>query len=147
MKQLNRTQSIIMLIGAILMVAGAGLYVFGAETGHKVAPCVFTPGTLMFAAMQAAQRYDGNDITLRRLRRIMLTGGAFFIISAVLMAENAYHVVFPYFLKAGIDGYNAYLRYIHNNWVVSLLVAAVLQLYSTMRISSELEKRKPGTNA
>ena len=102
MKQLNRTQSIIMLIGAILMVAGAGLYVFGAETGHKVAPCVFAPGTLMFAAMQAAQRYDGNDITLRRLRRIMLTGGAFFIISAVLMAENAYHVVFPYFLKAGI---------------------------------------------
>lgn len=147
MKQLNKTQSIIMLVGAILMVAGAGLYVLGAETGHKAAPCVFVPGTLMFVAMQTEQRYDGNDITLRRLRRIMLTGGAFFIISAVLMAENAYQVVYPYFLKAGINGYNAYLRYIHNNWVVSLLVAAVLQLYSTMRISSELKKHKPASNA
>ena len=32
MKQLNRIQSIMMLIGACLMVAGAGLYVLGGET-------------------------------------------------------------------------------------------------------------------
>ena len=38
-----------MLIGACLMVVGAALYVFGEQT---VAPCIFTPGTLMFAAMQ-----------------------------------------------------------------------------------------------
>ncbi len=136
-----------MLLGALLMVAGAVLYVFGAEKGHAIAPCVFAPGTLMFVAMQYMQRYDGTDVTLRRLRRIMMTGGAFFVVSALLMAENAYHVVFPYFIRAGIDGYNAYLRYIHNNWVVTLLVAAVLQLYSTMRISSELGRQKPGGDA
>lgn len=127
-----------MLIGAVLMVVGAGLYVFGE---HTVAPCAFLPGTLLFAAMQIAQRYEGTDITLRRLRRIMLTGTAFFIISAVLMLENSYHIVYPLFLKSGIDGYNAYLKYIHNNWVVTLLVAAILQLYSTHRISSELQKK------
>ena len=127
-----------MLIGAVLMVVGAGLYVFGE---HIVAPCAFLPGTLFFAAMQIAQRYEGTDITLRRLRRIMLTGTAFFIISAVLMLENSYHVVYPLFLKSGIDGYNAYLKYIHNNWVVTLLVAAILQLYSTHRISSELQRK------
>ncbi|HCD77723.1 MAG TPA: hypothetical protein DEQ27_05285 [Prevotella sp.] len=138
MKQLSKTQSIIMLIGAVLMVVGAGLYVFGE---HTVAPCAFLPGTLLFAAMQIAQRYEGTDITLRRLRRIMLTGTAFFIISAVLMLENSYHIVYPLFLKSGIDGYNAYLKYIHNNWVVTLLVAAILQLYSTHRISSELQKK------
>ena len=33
-----------------------------------------------------------------------------------------------------------YLQYVNNNWVVVLLVAAVLQLYTTYRISSELEK-------
>lgn len=136
MKQLSKTQSIIMLIGAVLMVVGAGLYVFGE---HTVAPCAFLPGTLLFAAMQIAQRYEGTDITLRRLRRIMLTGTAFFIISAVLMLENSYHIAL--FLKSGIDGYNAYLKYIHNNWVVTLLVAAILQLYSTHRISSELQKK------
>ena len=138
MKQLSKTQSIIMLIGAVLMVVGAGLYVFGE---HTVAPCAFLPGTLLFAAMQIAQRYEGTDITLRRLRRIMLTGTAFFIISAVLMLENSYHIVYPLFLKSGIDGYNAYLKYIRNNWVVTLLVAAILQLYSTHRISSELQKK------
>ena len=138
MKQLSKTQSIIMPIGAVLMVVGAGLYVFGE---HTVAPCAFLPGTLLFAAMQIAQRYEGTDITLRRLRRIMLTGTAFFIISAVLMLENSYHIVYPLFLKSGIDGYNAYLKYIHNNWVVTLLVAAILQLYSTHRISSELQKK------
>ena len=138
MKQLSKTQSIIMLIGAVLMVVGAGLYVFGE---HTVAPCAFLPGTLLFAAMQIAQRYEGTDITLRRLRRIMLTGTAFFIISAVLMLENSYHIVYPLFLKSGIDGYNAYLKYIHKNWVVTLLVAAILQLYSTHRISSELQKK------
>ena len=127
-----------MLIGAVLMVVGAGLYVFGE---HTVAPCAFLPGTLLFAAMQIAQRYEGTDITLRRLRRIMLTGTAFFIISAVLMLENSYHIVYPLFLKSGIDGYNAYLKYIHNNWVVTLLVAAILQLYSTHRISSEEQKK------
>lgn len=121
------------------MVAGAGMYVFGEQA---VAPAIFTPGTIMFAAMQVMQKYEGTDITLRRLRRIMLTGTAFFIVAAVLMAENAYHVVYPYFLNMGIDGYNAYLKYIHNNWVVALLVAAILQLYSSMRISAELKKQE-----
>lgn len=136
-----------MLIGACLMVAGAGLYVLGGEMGHTVAPCLFTPGTLMFVAMQTMQRYDGNDLTLRRLRRIMLTGGAFFVVSALLMIENSYHLVYPFFIRRGIGGYNAYLQYIHNNWVVTLLVAAILQLYSTQRISSELKKAENGGKA
>ena len=136
-----------MLIGACLMVAGAGLYVLGGETGHTIAPCLFTPGTLMFVAMQTMQRYEGNDLTLRRLRRIMLTGGAFFVVSALLMIENSYHLVYPFFIRRGIDGYNAYLQYIHNNWVVTLLVAAILQLYSTQRISSELKKAENGGKA
>ena len=139
MRQLSRRESLALFIGACLMVVGAGLYVFGEQL---VAPWIFTPGTLLFAAMQIRQRYEGTDITLRRLRRIMLTGACFFVVSALFMIENSYHFVYPVFLKYGIDGYNAYLVYVHNNWVVALLVAAVLQLYSTHRISSELNKTK-----
>ena len=101
----------------------------------------------MFVAMQTMQRYEGNDLTLRRLRRIMLTGGAFFVVSALLMIENSYHLVYPFFIRRGIDGYNAYLQYIHNNWVVTLLAAAIMQLYSTQRISSELKKAENGGKA
>lgn len=129
-----------MLAGSVLMIIGAGLYVFGVQ---NIAPMIFAPGTVAFFVMQLQQGYDGTDITLRRLRRIMLAGGCFFLIAALLMTENSYHFVFPYFLNMGIDGYNAYLNYIHNNWVVALLVGAVLQLYSTHRISSELAKHKP----
>lgn len=137
MKQLNKVQSLVMLLGAVLMVIGAALYVFGE---HTVAPVVFAPGTLMFAAMQYEQKYLGTDITLRRLRRIMLAGAAFFVLAALLMVENSYQIVYPLFTKS-IDGWNAYVRYIHNNWVVALLVAAILQLYSTHRITAELKKQ------
>ena len=34
----------------------------------------------------------------------------------------------------------SYIKYVHNNWVVVLLVAAVLQLYTSHRIANELEK-------
>lgn len=119
------------------MVIGAALYIFGSP---MVAPCVFAPGTVAFALMQYRQQYLGTDIVIRRLRRIMLTGAFFFVLAALLMAENSYHIIYPLFPKT-IDGYTAYVQYIHNNWVVALLVAAVLQLYSTHRISAELDKQ------
>lgn len=137
MEQLNKLQSIVMLLGAVLMAIGAGLYVFGE---HTVAPIVFAPGTLAFSLMQYRQKYLGTDVTLRRLRRIMLVGAALFVVSALLMVENSYQIVYPLFSKT-INGWNAYVRYVHNNWVVALLVAAILQLYSTHRISAELKKR------
>ena len=33
-----------------------------------------------------------------------------------------------------------YITYIYNKWVLTLLIAAILQLYSTHRIDSELAK-------
>ena len=61
-----------------------------------------------------------------------------FIISALLLVENVFHVVYPLFANT-IDGYNAYVHYVHNNWVVTLLVAAILEIYSMHRISNELK--------
>ena len=137
MRQLTKTQSIVLLMGAVLMVAGAGMYVFVIAVAGS---WTFAVGACLFAAMQMLQRYDGNNFVIRRLRRIMIMGDVFFLLAAVLMVENAYHWLLPLFLKQGINGYNAYITYIHNNWVVLLLAAAVLELYSTHRISNELER-------
>lgn len=137
MRQLTKTQSIILLMGAVLMVAGAGMYVFGMAVAGS---WTYAVGACLFAAMQMQQRYDGYNFTIRRLRRIMITGDVLFLLAAVLMVENAYLWLLPLFLKQGINGYNAYITYIHNNWVVLLLAAAVLELYSTHRISNELER-------
>lgn len=137
MKKLNKWQNAVFLIGACLMVAGTGMYVFDVS---GAACWIFAAGAVAFSAMQSMQTYTGNSIVVRRLWRIMLVADMFFVISALLMIENANRYVFPYFVRQGIDGYNAYIQYIHNNWVVTLLIAAILELYSIHRLSNELDK-------
>jgi hypothetical protein len=139
MKQLTKQQSIIFLRGAAMMVIGAGLYVFGFTA---FAPWIFVVGAFAFAIIQMQQRYDGPNPVIRRLRRMVLLADVLFMLAGILMVESAFHFVYPAFLKFGINGYNAYLNYVHNNWVVVLLVAAILEMYTTHRLSNELEKEE-----
>lgn len=143
MRQLTKTEAAILLAGTFLMVVGAGLYVFGIQ---GVSPWIFAVGAVAFAAMQLRQTYGGRDATLKRLRRIMSVGDALFMLSAALMLENNYHVLMPLFVKYIPDGYYHYVTYIHNNWVIILLVAAIIEIYTTHRISHELKKNMPGTD-
>lgn len=115
-------------MGALLMVIGSGASVLL----FLWAPYVFSVGALAFALMQFKQRYEGRNITVRRLRGIMIVSDVFFLVTAVLMFADRTN-----FLR--LD-YMDYLQYVRNNWVVTLLVAAILQLYSTHRISRELDK-------
>lgn len=128
MKQLTKIETYILLMGALLMVIGSGATVLL----FLWAPYVFSVGALAFALMQFKQRYEGRNITVRRLRGIMIVSDVFFLVTAVLMFADRTN-----FLR--LD-YMDYLQYVHNNWVVTLLVAAILQLYSTHRISRELDK-------
>ncbi len=128
MKQLNRIDNAIFLAGAVLMVVGSAANIFMATW----APYVFATGSLAFVLMQLKQRYEGRNITIQRLRHIMIVSDMLFLVSALLMFANQRNIF-------GLDALT-YLKYIHNNWVVTLLVAAILQLYTTHRISSELEK-------
>ena len=137
MKQLTTTESIIMLIGAVLMVVGTALLFFDFT---MVAPWFFLAGAIAFTTMQLRQSYEGSNFTIRRLRRIMIAGDIFFLLSALMMIENSYNFMLPFFIEMSPDGYLTYVRYISNNWVVLLLVAAVLELYSTHRITYELRK-------
>jgi len=130
MKQLSKLQNIIFTIGALLMVAGAamGMIVRG------VAPYIYTIGALAFVNMQLQQRYEGSNFTISRLRRIMIISDMLLVLVGALMFAD-------YGNPFGLDQI-IYLTYIHNNWVVVLLLAAILQLYTVYRISSELEKEK-----
>lgn len=123
------------------MVAGVGCVVLGFA--REIMAIVYAAGAISFSLMQMSQTYSGNNITLRRLRSLMTIGDLCFIISALLMIENVYHLIFPY-IATSIDGYNAYVHYIHNNWVVVLLIGAVFELYTTHRISYEMKKEERG---
>jgi hypothetical protein len=128
MKQLSKWEAYVMLVGGLLMVVGAGANVLFCSW----APYVFAPGSLLFVAMQLRQRYEGRDFTIRRLRRIQIISDVLFLLAGLLMIANQSN-----FLP--LDQLS-YIKYVHNNWVVVLLVAAVLQLYTSHRITNELEK-------
>lgn len=128
MKQLNSFQIAIYLIGALLMAVGAG----ASMLAWRPAPYVFAVGAIAFVSMQVIQRYEGTNFVIRRLRRMMLISDFFFILSAVLMIANTSNFL-------GLD-YITYIEYVYNKWVITLLIAAILQLYSTHRIGKELEK-------
>jgi len=120
------------------MVAGVALNFFGLAL---TAPWIFTAGAVAFASMQIRQSYSGRDLVIRRLRRIMVAGDVLFVISGLLLIENNYHFLLPLFQNYGIRGVIAYNQYVvHNNWVVTLLIAAVLEIYTMHRISNELAR-------
>ena len=128
MKQLSKLQNAVFALGALIMLAGAAMGMFF----RGVAPYVFAVGALMFVSMQVQQRYEGDNFTIQRLRRIMLISDVLLILTAALMFAD-------YGNPFGLDQLT-YVNYIHNNWVVVLLLAAVLQLYTVFRIDSELRK-------
>ena len=128
MNRLNRLQTIIFLAGGLLMVAGAALGLFYPA----LAPYVFGIGAVGFTSMQMLQRYEGTNFTIRRLRRIMLLSDVLFLVAAVLMFASLGN-------SLGID-HITYMQYVYHKWVPVLMIAAVLQLYATHRIDSELAK-------
>lgn len=139
MKQLNKWQSIVFLVGGALMVIGAGC--FALMFHQEIACWVFTVGALMFVAMQAEQRYDGSDITIRRLRRILLFACFLFLLSAALMVDTVHHFMLPWF-----DNVETYIQYAYNKWVITLLAAAIVEVYATHRLSHEFAKLKANHN-
>ena len=128
MKELNKLQTAIFLFGGILMAVGAGTTLLGWGS----APYIFAIGALGFSSMQMQQRYEGQNFTIRRLRRMMLLSDVLFLVAALLMFASKGNFL-------GLS-YITYIEYIYNKWVIVLLIAALLQLYSMHRIGSELEK-------
>ena len=128
MRQLSKTQTFIFVVGALLMVIGAGTSLLA----WRPAPYLFAVGALAFTSMQFLQRYEGSNFVIRRLRRMMLISDGLFLLSALLMFASQSNFF-------GLD-YITYLKYVHNNWIVVLLVAAILQLYTSHRIANEIEK-------
>lgn len=133
MRQLTFTENVVFLVGAVMMVVGSAANVWA----HVWAPVVYTVGATAFVAMQLRARYEGQSPTVKRLRAIMMGSDACFVITALLMIANIDNLF-------GLPTL-FYLQYVRNNWVVTLLVAAILQLYSTHRITNELEKEAKKT--
>ena len=132
MRQLSRIQTAVMLVGAILMAVGAGCCAFLWHP--EIFSWVFLAGTLAFVLMQWQQRYEGDNMTIRRLRKIMVASGGFFILAGVSMVDTHYHFIGRFM------SWHTYITFFYNKWVMLVLAGAFLQLYSSHRISNELQK-------
>jgi hypothetical protein len=128
MKQLSKTQNVIFLLGGLLMVIGAGASLFL----WAWASYVYALGAVCFTSMQMLQQYEGTNFTIRRLRRMILISDVLFLLAALLMFANLGNFLH----LSQVD----YIQYVYNKWVIVLLIAAILLLYSSHRIGNELEK-------
>ena len=118
------------------MVVGATAFVL---MWHREVACwVFLVGAVVFAVIQSMQIYEGNNTTIRRLKKILNVADLFFVLAAILMVDTCHHFLLPLFRNGGSDGYYTYIEYVYNKWVVLLLVAAILEVYATFRISNEM---------
>ena len=139
MKQLSKIQSAIFIAGGILMVVGAGCFAFGFVCPQMMLfTCwVFLLGTVMFSVIQAMQIYEGNSMVIHRLKRIQGIADLFFVLSGISMVDTVYA-----FARHWFSHYETYITYLYHKWVLFLLVAAILELYTTHRISHELKKEE-----
>ena len=103
------------MTGAVLLLIGAMLQI----TRWELAPVLYTIGAVLFAYVEVMSRYEGKNLIIRRLRRQQILAAVLLVFTGVLMFVTR-----------------------HNEWVLCLTIAAILELYTAFRIPSELEKEK-----
>lgn len=100
-------------VGAVMVLAGAAVYI----TGWQLAPYIYTVGATLVALAQINSPSKSQTPNVKRLRRQQ-------IFAALLLVLTG-----------------AFMLFTHGNeWIVSLTVAAVIELYTSIRIPQEEAK-------
>ncbi|MDR1003414.1 MAG: hypothetical protein LBL97_00175 [Prevotellaceae bacterium] len=105
--------SALFVIGALLLLAGAMSYI----TRWEASPYLYMIGACMVALAQLNTPLKVQTPTLKRLHRQQITGGILLVVSGMLM-----------FFTHG------------NEWIACMMIAAVLELYTSIRIPQEEKK-------
>ena len=133
MKQMNKVQSALFLIGGVLMVIGAGCYVFLWQ--REVVCWVFLAGACLFGGLQLMQTYEGRNFTVKRLKRIMSVADMFFIFAGLVMVDNAYMLSQSLF-----DNYASYLEMVFNKWDgIRIRVLGLFRIKTEIGLQVKLE--------
>lgn len=101
------------MVGAIMVLAGAAFYI----TGWPLSPYIYVTGATLVALAQLNSPVKSSNPTIRRLRRQQIFGALFLLLTGAFM-----------FFTHG------------NEWIVSLTIASILELYTSVRIPQEEEK-------
>ena len=126
MNELSPLQNAIFHAGGIMLIAGAAIRLVYPVAGFVL----FAAGAAGFGLMQMLQRYNGRNFVISRLRRQQMLGALALIVAACMMCMHTFRVGFA-------QG---------NEWVVALAVGCVLELYTALRLPSEIEKETKRTD-
>ena len=102
-----------LLVGAVMVLVGAGSYI----THWALSPYIYIIGATLVALAQINMPIKTSNVVLKRLRAQQVLGALLLVAAGALM----------FFMH-------------RNEWIVCLSVAAVLELYTSVRIPQELEK-------
>ena len=125
-------------VGGVLLLLGAAVFI----TGWEYAPYFYLVGSMMFACGQFADRYDGTDPIVKRLRFQQVLGAIFLLLTAALMFSEGLHNRLAADANAGGNIRSILLVLTRrNNWIVTLSIGAVFELYSSFRLD-QISKRE-----
>ena len=122
-KKIVKYSGLLGISGALLLFAGLVLQFVRWEGS----PFLFSAGALLFAVAQLATGYEGSNFTLRRLYRQQAVGAFLLLATGALMFLSGH-------FYAGI--------YFRNEWIITLAISAVFELYTAFRIPQEEEKER-----
>lgn len=134
MKKLNKIESILFMLGGMLMVTGIGCYVF--MLAPSVTCWIALTGSILFSTLHMMQTYEGSQLAIKRLKRILNIADLLFVIAGILIVDSTYN-----FLRPAFENQESYITYVYNKWVLLLLIAAILEVYATHRIDYLLKKQ------
>ena len=124
------------MLGGVLMVAGAVSYIL--FFGQEVAAWCYLIGAVVYTVVQALQTEDDEGgVVLHRLHQLQRLSGLLLVLSGLLMVDDVYLWLLPLF-----SDYFTFVTYLYNKWVLLMLIGALLQLYTTLRIASLKNKEQ-----
>ena len=138
MKKLNKIESILFMLGGMLIVTGIGCYVF--MLAPFITCWIALTGSILFSTLHMMQAYEGSQLAIKRLKRILNIADLLFVIAGILIVDSTYN-----FLRLAFENQESYITYIYNKWVLLLLIAAILEVYATHRIDYLLKKQGKDT--
>lgn len=139
MKKLNKIESILFMVGGMLMVTGIGCYVF--MLAPSITCWIALTGSILFSTLHMMQAYEGSQLAIKRLKRILNIADLLFVIAGILIVDSTYN-----FLRPAFENQESYITYVYNKWVLLLLIAAILEVYATHRIDYLLKKQGKDTH-
>ena len=139
MKKLNKIESILFMLGGMLMVTGIGCYVF--MLAPSITCWLALTGSILFSTLHMMQAYEGSQLAIKSLKRILNIADLLFVIAGILIVDSTYN-----FLRPAFENQESYITYVYNKWVLLLLIAAILEVYATHRIDYLLKKQGKDTH-